>query len=130
MSRASNETRKLFLKLHAKGQKPIQIANLLEVTRQTITAWIRKLKTQPEESLFIIRRSKGKPTKIDMIALKEEFENNKLSFNREIASKFNISKSMVQSLRAKMGYTRKVVRTTYKEASKELKKTLQTRLLK
>jgi len=44
MARINNEARNIFIRLHQKGKKPIEIAEILGTTRQTITGWIRIIK--------------------------------------------------------------------------------------
>jgi hypothetical protein len=155
MSRASNETRALFLKLHEKKYKPVAIAELLELSRQTITKWIRKIQLpstgesagmgsvmgsvsnaddasaarspsneKSTHMLFVIYRSKGVTPRVSREVLQAEFEQNPFGLNREIGAKVGLSKSQVHRYRQKLGYTRKVARTTYHEGDDELKKTL------
>lgn len=124
MARTNNEIRKIFLRLNNQNKKPIEIANILGLARQTITNWKARIKNKPESQLLEIGNKGGKPSKLDIEALKVEFESNRFGLNREIAQKFGVSKSLIQYFRQRLGYTKKVANTTYKEADPELKKTL------
>ena len=122
MSRTSNDLRKVFLNLYKKGSKPIEIASILNVTRQTVTNWIRRIKLNSEENFFNIYKPKGRPLTINIDELKKEFEINRTAYNREIADKFNSNDSTIAYWRHKLGYSKKKARTTYKESNPELKK--------
>jgi transposase len=124
MSRTSNDLRKVFLNLYNKEIKPVEIANILNVTRQTITNWIRKIKSNNEEKLFDIYKPKGHPLTLNIDKLKQEFETNKTAYNREIAEKFNSNNSTIAYWRHKLGYTNKKGRATYRESNPELKKSI------
>lgn len=127
MSRISNEKREIFNRLHSKDMKPIDIANILGVSRRTIMNWINILKTNNVSCLYRIYKPLGKPSRFDLEKMKKEFEDNKFSFNYEIADILNCSTSLVCYFRNKLGYTHKKARTVYKEADEELKKNLQPR---
>lgn len=125
MSRASNEKRSIFLTLFREKQKPIRIATILGVTRQTITNWIRSIKKSGEGEIMINKRALvtiKAGSKFDLEALRIEFDNNPFGFNHEIGAKFGMSKTVVQRYRQKFGYSRKVAKKSYKEADPELKK--------
>jgi transposase len=124
MARTNNDIRQVFLNLHKQKKKPIQIAVILNKTRQTITNWIRLLEGNGEERLFKKFKPVGIPTKLDLEELRKEFETNKTAFNREIAVKFNCSTRTIEKYRHRFGYTRKRGRTKYKEANLELKKSI------
>jgi transposase len=124
MARVSNELRNVFIRLHKQKQKPIEIAKTLNITRQTITNWIRLLEGSGEERLFKEFKPVGTPTKLNLEELRKEFETNKTAFNREIAVKFNCSTRTIEKYRHRFGYTRKRGRTKYKEANLELKKSI------
>jgi transposase len=120
MSRTSNDLRKVFLNLYKKGSKPIEIANILNVTRQTVTNWIRRIKLNSEENFFDIYKPKGRPLTINIDELKKEFETNRTAYNREIADKFNSNDSTIAYWRHKLGYSKKKARTTYKESNPDI----------
>ena len=125
MSRINNDKREIFVRLHLTGMKAIDIAFILGVTRRTVDNWITFLKSNPVDSLYIAKIRPSRPGKVNIEAVRQEFESNKFAFNSEIAEKFNCCNQYISRLRHKLGYTRKKARTVYKEANEELKKNSQ-----
>jgi transposase len=124
MSRVSNELRNVFLRLHKQKQKPIEIAKTLNITRQTITNWIRLLKIQSEEYFLTIRTpSDSKTPIVNEVQLKELFSRYKTATNLQIAQMTDLSKTTIHKHRTRYGYTYKVASKTYKQSDPELKKT-------
>lgn len=122
MSRINNELRKVFLRLYKQGKKPIEIANSIGVTRQTITNWIRLLPDNGE-NYFLTPRYNNPKSRLDLDKLSLVFEQNPTMFNWEIAKQFNCTDNLIRYFRKKWGLTNKKGRTTYKESSEKLKKT-------
>jgi transposase len=122
MNRASNELRKVFVNLYNEGIKSDKIAKTIGLTGRTVRYWIKLIKNEGETRLFQTFESVSQKSKLDLQALKKEFETNKTAFNREIASKFNCSTATIERYRHKWHYTKKKGRTKYKEADEKLKK--------
>ncbi len=121
VSRINNELRKIFLRLYKQGRKPIEIANTIDVTRQTITNWIRMYNNKGEK-YFLELRYNNPTSRIDFIELSRVFENNPTLFNREIAEMFNCSMQLIHKYRHMLNYTNKKGSAGYKESKPELKK--------
>jgi transposase len=85
--------------------KPEQIAQIISRTDRTVRNWIRLLDKQGEERVFKIFKPVITPSPLDLEKLKQEFENNKTAFNREIAHKFNCSTKTIEKFRHRFGYT-------------------------
>lgn len=120
--RVSNELRKVFIRLHKEGKTPVEIAKILDTTRQCITNWRKILNDKGEEFLLEIKRFQGHPKRVSLEELKKLFEENKTSTNPELGLKVGLSASIIQKYRKRLGYTYKKGTYTYKESDPELKK--------
>jgi transposase len=122
MTRINNEVRNIFIRLHKQGKKPIEIAQILDTTRQTITNWIRIIKNTNEQSLLETSPPKERLKKVSIEKLKQIFQTRKTAINSELAIELDLSESSIQQYRRKLGYTYKKGTYTYKEADQEAKK--------
>jgi transposase len=120
--RISNDLRKIFIRLHKEGKTPIQIANILNTSRQTITNWRKILETKGEDILLEYKRFQGHPPRVTLEELKELFDKNKTKTNNELGLEVGLPESAIYSYRKRLGYTYKKGNYTYKEADEELKK--------
>lgn len=118
MNKTKIEYRKVFLRMCKLGKSAKEICEVIGVKIRTIYNW--KNITQ-EELLKEPNKSTRVPT-FDINALKEYIEENPFAFNKEIAIVFGKDKNTIQSWRRKLGFKRKKAKTSYKEASEELKK--------
>lgn len=122
MARSTNEIRSVFVRLHKQGKKPVEIANILGVTRQTITNWRSIIKDQGEESLLTDKYFKGNVKRVDELTQIKIFEEQKTATNEELSKILNVGVSTVQRYRNQQGYTYKKGTYTYKEANDKAKK--------
>ena len=120
MNRKSRDLRRIYLRLKKQGKSVIEIAGILNVSRQTIYNW-QKL---TEESIFKEPPKSTRSPSLNLNTLKEYIDNNPFLLNREIAEVFNCSKNTIQKWRQRLGFTRKKAKSKYKEANPELKKSL------
>jgi transposase len=118
MNRISNDLRKAFFRMQKMGKKVTEIAQILGVKRQTIHKW-KKI----DENQLLIEPSKNtrKPP-FQLGGLKEYIQKNPFAFNKEVAIILKTNKTNIQRWRKKLGLTRKITKTSYKEADLELKK--------
>lgn len=123
--RIGNELRSIFLRLYKQGKSPIEIAKILDTTRQTITNWRSIVEKRGEESLLRIKRFQGHPKKVEEETMRKLFEDRKLATNSELAQELGYSENTVGRYRRKLGYTYKKGTYTYKEANDLAKKNLQ-----
>jgi transposase len=107
MAKINNEARSIFIRLHKKGKKPVEIAEILGATRQTITGWIRIIKNGNEQSLLETTLPSERPKRVSLEELKRVFETRKTATNAELAVDLGLSESSVQQYRKKLGYTYK-----------------------
>ena len=119
MNRTDNQTRKVFQRMNKAGSSAAAIAIAIGKTKQTV----HNLRKLSDEELFAEpNQSNGKPT-FDVIKLKQYITDNPFEFNKEVAIVFGVKKSTIQRWRHRLGFKRKKVKTTYKEANQDLKKT-------
>ena len=121
MSRASNELRNVFFKLYKNGQKPKEIADIIGVTRQTVTNWIRKLKVSDEKTLLVIKQNRN-PPRFDLELFEKTCIERPFLLNRELGAIFGFNATTAGKYRKRLNFSRKKARTVYKESDPELKK--------
>jgi transposase len=120
MNRTDNQTRKVFQRMNKAGSSAMAISAAIGKNIQTIYN-LRKI--SDDKLLLEPNKSTRKPS-FDVAALKKYITDNPFAFNKEIGLVFGKSKNTIQKWRHRLGFRRKKAKTTYKEADKELKKTL------
>ena len=123
--RSRNEIRKIFVKLFREFHTPVQIANILGCDPKTIRSWIDILVEQGEEKLMRINIGSKPKYSLSELFVIFSMDENLTKFNYELSEELGISTSAVQLYRSKLSFKNKKVKTIYKEANDELKKTLQ-----
>ena len=119
MNKTSLELRKVYLRMK-KLNKPVEeIAEVIGVTIRSVKNWSKLT----EEEILHEPNKITHTTKLDLIKFKDYIQANPTMFNKEIGEVFGIKKTNVSKWIYKLGFVRKQVRTTYREADPELKKT-------
>jgi transposase len=117
MNKTDIELRKVYLRMKKLGKSNKEVSESTGVCQSTIRNW----KNFTEEQLLSEpSKSTRKPT-FDIEVLQQHFQDNPLSFNKEVAEVIGKTKSTIQRWRHKLGFTRKKVKTTYKEADQSKK---------
>jgi transposase len=111
MNKTDIELRKVYLRMKNLGKPIVEIHQATGVNLKTLYSW----KNFTEEQLLSEpSKSTRKPT-FDIEVLQQHFQDNPLSFNKEVAEVIGKTKSTIQRWRHKLGFTRKKVKTTYKD---------------
>jgi transposase len=111
MNKTDIELRKVYLRMKKLGKSNKEVSESTGVCQSTIRNW---KKYTEQELLTEPSKSTRKPT-FDIQVLQQHFQDNPLSFNKEVAEVIGKTKSTIQRWRHKLGFTRKKVKTTYKD---------------
>jgi transposase len=120
MNRTKNEVRQIFLNMKAAGFSINEIVKATGKARQTIYNWINL----GEDKLLENNYKNYQTPSIDLEKLKQYMTENPCAINREAAEHFGCCIKTIHKWKVKLGFTRKKVRRTYREADENKKKSL------
>lgn len=121
--RISNEIRKVFIRLFHSSMNPTDIAKTLDVSIKTVYNWMTVYVDKGEEGFLFIDNSKPRRLSDDELTLIFSDKDNLSRFNYELEELTGLKKSSIHKYRTKLGFKLKKVKTIFKEANPELKKT-------
>lgn len=117
MNKTDIELRKVYLRMRDSGKSTKEISVATGVFESTIRNW--KNFTE-EQLLFEPDKSTRKPS-IDLDKLQQYLNKNPFAFHREVALVFNCSIKTIHKWKTYLGFTRKKVKTTYRESDESKK---------
>lgn len=124
MNKTSLDLRKVLIRMNKLGKTPQEISQNTGIKIRTVYGYLRILKTQGEEKVLSQPSKNTRQPPPKLTQLKEYIQDNPFAFNKEIAVALQTHKNNIQRWRQKLGLFRKKSKTTYKESSPELKKSL------
>ena len=122
MNKTNIQLRTVLIRLHKLGKTAEEIVEATGIKIRTVYNYLKILTEEGEDKVLIEPAKNTRKPIQGLITLKQYIKENPFAFNKEIAEVLGSSKSSIQRWRQKLGVNRKKAKTTYKEASVELKK--------